>query len=81
MALSSYKSLDRGLFELVGPFGATRVLMGLTRSRVFAAFSLADLTLFLAAFTVLLTCFSWEASSLVMVLALAGITVTAVKST
>lgn len=58
LALSSYKSLDRGLFEAVGPFGATRTLMSLAGSRVFGAFSLGTLSLFLATVTLVLTCFT-----------------------
>lgn len=49
LALSSYKALDRGLFEVVGPFGAARALMGLAGSRLFGIFGLGNLSLYLGA--------------------------------
>lgn len=45
--------------------------MSLASSRLFGAFSLADLTLYLAAFTLLMTCFTWSNTSLFGVLAVA----------
>lgn len=64
----------------MGPFGATRVLLGLAQSRLFGSFSLADLTLYLAAFTLVLTCFSWGSFSLVVAVLLATALITGQKS-
>jgi len=58
LALSSYKSLDRGLFEVVGPFGATRALVAMANTRVFGAYSLGALSLYLATFALVLSCFT-----------------------
>lgn len=77
LALSSYKSLDRGLFEAVGPFGATRALMSLASSRVFGAFSLGTLSLFLATVTLVLTCFTWGAVPLAVLAGLVAGTIAA----